>query len=180
MRKCTPILTLSIFLFFFATLSACAKTTEPFNGVTRTTPVTTVQNWQDPLPQDFWKGDEEKAWAQVKRADGKLVWVSFQNAPARPEEKAKAKIKKGTPVCSATQDVNFSVAWRTDKDSHPGESDEEYGHVGTRCYGNKGQCPPTAGEAWQNVLRLINQPTPPIPASWKPDQVYGDWLGSCN
>lgn len=163
------------------------------HGVTKTPPwvqnttkgkktVSGVSTWAHPVPEDAWRSaGDEKVWAQVQRADGKLVWVSFQNAPARDPKKTAEKIEKGIPVCSVKQDVNFSVAWRTDKDSHPGEKDGQFGHVGIRCYDNIGkQCPPTKGEAWQNILKLINEPTPSIPANWEPDMVFGSWLGSCN
>ncbi len=163
------ILAASLFIFTSG-LTACAKTTQPYKGVAYVAPASTTRNWKAPFPEHYWKGGEKKSWAQVRRGDGKLVWVSFQNAPKR-------KVKN---LRCGQDDWHFSVAWRTDKDSHPGESDVQYGHVGVRCYGNTGQCPPTAGEAWQNVLRLINESQPPLPKNWEPNMVFGPWLGSCN
>ncbi len=199
MKKITVLLSVLFIILGITTFAVAEQPIAPrevkmqvIHGVTKTPPwvknstvakKATSSTWIHPVPENAWgSAGDKKVWAQVQRADGKLVWVSFQNAPARDPKKVEEKIAKGIPICSTKQDVNFSVAWRTDKTSHPGEKDGQWGHVGIRCYDNIGkQCPPTKGEAWGNIITLISRPTPPIPTkNWEPDMVFGPWLRSCD
>jgi hypothetical protein len=169
MKKVT--LALIMATLFCLPLTSCAKDTKAPSWVIHTANIKHSNYvWKNPVPENAWSGDK-KVWAKVKKKNGKMAWISFQNAPKREVKNLRC----------GKDDWHFSVSWRTDKDSHPGESDEKYRHVGIRCYGNGNKpCPPTQGEAWQNIVNLISGPMPSIPKNWTPDMVYGPWLGSCN